>query len=180
MYDGKTQLLIKNPIDRYLINSPMLPDMKKNADGSLTLYIQKDSPGKDKEVELAARAGRPDLPGDAPVLAEDRGAVDPAAGRRDLAAACGEARRLTIDWVEKSDLRCPSPSANSGYAAARLRMIRSLTSHRRWEQRLGYQLYFVCEDGSRLPSADRTPARHAAGGEFVHRRNARVKALASA
>ena len=49
MYDGKTQLLIKNPINRYLINSPMLPDMKKNADGSLTLYIQKDSPGKDKE-----------------------------------------------------------------------------------------------------------------------------------
>ena len=25
MYDGKTQLLIKNPINRYLINSPMLP-----------------------------------------------------------------------------------------------------------------------------------------------------------
>ncbi|QLQ26045.1 MAG: DUF1254 domain-containing protein [Dechloromonas sp.] len=50
MYDGKTQLLIKNPIDRYLINSPMLPGMKKNKDGSLTLYIQKDSPGKDKEA----------------------------------------------------------------------------------------------------------------------------------
>jgi hypothetical protein len=49
MYDGKTQLLIKNPINRYLINSPMLPGMKKNKDGSLTLYIQKDSPGKDKE-----------------------------------------------------------------------------------------------------------------------------------
>jgi len=49
MYDGKTQLLIKNPINRYLINSPMLPDLKKNADGSLTLYIQKDSPGADKE-----------------------------------------------------------------------------------------------------------------------------------
>ena len=44
MYDGKTQLLIKNPIDRYLVNSPMLPDLKKNADGSLTLYIQKDEP----------------------------------------------------------------------------------------------------------------------------------------
>ena len=44
MYDGKTQLLIKNPIDRYLINSPMLPDLKKNADGSLTVYIQKDEP----------------------------------------------------------------------------------------------------------------------------------------
>ncbi|MCA9122265.1 MAG: DUF1254 domain-containing protein [Planctomycetaceae bacterium] len=49
MYDGKTQLLIKNPINRYLINSPMLPEMKKNTDGSLTLYIQKDSPGADKE-----------------------------------------------------------------------------------------------------------------------------------
>jgi hypothetical protein len=49
MYDGKSQLLIENPINRYLINSPMLPDMKKNADGSLTIYIQKNSPGKDKE-----------------------------------------------------------------------------------------------------------------------------------
>jgi hypothetical protein len=50
MYDGKSQLLIKNPINRYLINSPMLPGMKKNEDGSLTLYIQKDSPGADKEA----------------------------------------------------------------------------------------------------------------------------------
>jgi hypothetical protein len=50
MYDGKTQLLIKNPINRYLINSPMLPDMKKNDDGSVTLYIQKDTPGADKEA----------------------------------------------------------------------------------------------------------------------------------
>ena len=49
MYDGKSQLLIKNPINRYLINSPMLPNMKKNEDGSLTLYIQKNSPGADKE-----------------------------------------------------------------------------------------------------------------------------------
>jgi hypothetical protein len=49
MYDAKTQLLIKNPINRYLINSPMLPDLKKNADGSLTIYIQKSSPGADKE-----------------------------------------------------------------------------------------------------------------------------------
>jgi hypothetical protein len=49
MYDGKSQLLIENPINRYLINSPMLPNLRKNADGSLTLYIQKDSPGKDKE-----------------------------------------------------------------------------------------------------------------------------------
>jgi hypothetical protein len=50
MYDGKSQLLIKNPINRYLINSPMLPHLKKNADGSITLYIQKDSPGPAKEA----------------------------------------------------------------------------------------------------------------------------------
>src|ERR1700733_9616287 len=49
MYDGKSQFLIDNPINRYLLNSPMLSDMKTNPDGSLTLYIQKDSPGKDKE-----------------------------------------------------------------------------------------------------------------------------------
>jgi hypothetical protein len=50
MYDGKTQLLIENPINRYLINSPMLPAMKTNADGSLTIHIQNKSPGADKEA----------------------------------------------------------------------------------------------------------------------------------
>jgi hypothetical protein len=49
MYDGKTQLLIQNPINRYLINSPMLSGLKKGKDGSVTLYIQNKSPGKDKE-----------------------------------------------------------------------------------------------------------------------------------
>jgi hypothetical protein len=50
MYDGKSQYLIQNPINRYLINSPMLSSMNKNADGSLTIYMQKDSPGKAKEA----------------------------------------------------------------------------------------------------------------------------------
>lgn len=50
MYDGKTQLLIENPINRYLINSSMLPEMKKNPDGSLTIHIQKTSPGPEKEA----------------------------------------------------------------------------------------------------------------------------------
>lgn len=49
MYYGDSQLLVENPINRYLVNSPMLPDMKKNTDGSLTIYIQHKSPGKDKE-----------------------------------------------------------------------------------------------------------------------------------
>ena len=87
MYDGKSQFLIKNPINRYLINSPMLPAMKKNADGSLTLYIQKDSSGHGQGSQLAPRAERHDLSRDAAVLAEDRSAVDPAAGQRHLEAA---------------------------------------------------------------------------------------------
>jgi hypothetical protein len=50
MYHGKTQLLVKNPINRYLINSPMLPHMKLGSDGSLTIYVQSKSPGADKEA----------------------------------------------------------------------------------------------------------------------------------
>jgi hypothetical protein len=50
MYDGKTQLLVANPINRYLINSTMLPKLKLEPDGSLPIYIQKDSPGSDKEA----------------------------------------------------------------------------------------------------------------------------------
>ena len=49
MYDGISNLLVKNPIERYLVNSPMLPEMSLADDGSLTIYIQHDSPGPDKE-----------------------------------------------------------------------------------------------------------------------------------
>jgi hypothetical protein len=49
MYELPESLLVANPIDRYLINSPMLPNMKMDADGGLTLYIQHESPGKDLE-----------------------------------------------------------------------------------------------------------------------------------
>ena len=49
MYQLPESLLVANPIDRYLINSPMLPDMKMDTDGGLTLYIQHESPGKDME-----------------------------------------------------------------------------------------------------------------------------------
>lgn len=49
MYDLPASLLVPNPLRRYLINSPMLPDLKRDADGGLTLYLQHESPGKDKE-----------------------------------------------------------------------------------------------------------------------------------
>ena len=50
MYDGKTQLFIHNPLERYLLNSSMMDQFSKEEDGSITFYIQKDSPGKDKEA----------------------------------------------------------------------------------------------------------------------------------
>jgi hypothetical protein len=49
MYELPGSWLVANPINRYLINSPMLPELKKNADGGLTMYIQNESPGKELE-----------------------------------------------------------------------------------------------------------------------------------
>jgi hypothetical protein len=58
LYKMPESLLAANPINRYLINSPMLPQLKKDGDGGLTLYIQNESPGKDKEANwLPAPSG---------------------------------------------------------------------------------------------------------------------------
>jgi hypothetical protein len=58
LYELPESLLYANPVNRYLINSAMLPDLKKDADGGITLYIQHESPGKDKESNwLPAPAG---------------------------------------------------------------------------------------------------------------------------
>jgi hypothetical protein len=50
MYEMPQSLLTANPINRYLINSPMLPQLQRDSDGGLTLLIQNVSPGKDKEA----------------------------------------------------------------------------------------------------------------------------------
>lgn len=58
MYRLPESLLVANAINRYLINSPMLPDLKKDTDGGITLYVQNVSPGADKESNwLPAPAG---------------------------------------------------------------------------------------------------------------------------
>lgn len=49
MYELPQSLLVANPINRYLLNSPMLPQCVKDADGGLTFYVQNKSPGKEKE-----------------------------------------------------------------------------------------------------------------------------------
>ena len=49
MYELPSSLLVANPLNRYLLNSPMMPTFKKDKDGGLTFYIQYKSPGKEKE-----------------------------------------------------------------------------------------------------------------------------------
>ncbi|HEX3547956.1 MAG TPA: DUF1254 domain-containing protein [Mycobacterium sp.] len=49
MYELPQSLLVANPINRYLINSPMLPSLVPDTDGGYTFYIQSESPGIDKE-----------------------------------------------------------------------------------------------------------------------------------
>jgi len=50
MYELPQSLLVANPMNRYLINSPMLSSLIKDPDGGITLYIQNESPGVDKEA----------------------------------------------------------------------------------------------------------------------------------
>jgi hypothetical protein len=49
MYDGATQLFVRNPLERYLLNSTMLDDFVLDDNGSLVLYLGKDSPGAELE-----------------------------------------------------------------------------------------------------------------------------------
>jgi len=56
MYDEQ-MFFVENPLHRYSV-SPR-NDLRRNADGSIDLYVQKDSPGKDKEPNwLPAPAGK--------------------------------------------------------------------------------------------------------------------------
>ena len=58
MYELPESLLVANPIDRYLLNSPMLADFVRDDDGGVTFYVQHDSPGVVKEPNwLPAPAG---------------------------------------------------------------------------------------------------------------------------
>lgn len=50
MYELPASLLVANSINRYLLNSPMIPQFTRDADGGITFYIQNESPGGDKET----------------------------------------------------------------------------------------------------------------------------------
>jgi hypothetical protein len=56
MYDDK-YFFVNNPLNRYSISPRQ--NLKTNPDGSTDLYIQKDTPGSDKETNwLPAPAGK--------------------------------------------------------------------------------------------------------------------------
>lgn len=58
MYEQPSSLLVANPLNRYLLNSPMMDQFKRDPDGGLTLLLQHESPGPDKESNwLPAPAG---------------------------------------------------------------------------------------------------------------------------
>jgi len=59
LYQLPASLLYANALNRYLINSPMLQSLKRDADGGLTLYVQHDSPGADKEPDWLPAPGGP-------------------------------------------------------------------------------------------------------------------------
>ena len=56
MYELPASLLVANPLNRYLLNSTMLPQFQRAADGGLTLLIQNTSPGKRQGRQLVACA----------------------------------------------------------------------------------------------------------------------------
>ena len=105
MYDAN-YFFVANPINRYSISARQ--NLKANADGSIDLYIQKHSPGADKESQLAARAGRQVRPDAADVLAERKIALD---HQRDVVAAGSQEERRPgrLDVVPlDQDLLCIS------------------------------------------------------------------------
>ena len=48
MYDGKSQSLVANPIDRFQITSDMLPKLSKDDEGNVTVHIQHEAPGEEQ------------------------------------------------------------------------------------------------------------------------------------
>jgi hypothetical protein len=49
VYDG-SMLLYANPLNRYVINSPLVDQLIKDEDGGFTLCVQHESPGAGKEA----------------------------------------------------------------------------------------------------------------------------------
>ena len=93
LYELPSSLLHANPINRYLINSPMLADLKRDADGGVTFYVSNTSPGANLEFELASGARRTILGDTAPVLAKSGGTQRAVEAANDTGCGCGRQPR---------------------------------------------------------------------------------------
>jgi hypothetical protein len=105
---------VANPLNRYLINSPMLPQLEKDFDGGLTVALQNGSPGTDKEANWLPAPKGPFMIGHALLLAEGGSAdrsMDRAAAAED-AIAPGSGK-IIANPVET----CRLPRIHGMYAA---------------------------------------------------------------
>ena len=59
LYDLPQSLLYANPLNRYLINSPMLAGLEHDEDGGVTLYVQNETPGAAKKANWLPAAKGP-------------------------------------------------------------------------------------------------------------------------
>jgi hypothetical protein len=98
MYD-KDYFFVDNPLNRYTLSQRN--KLKANPDGSVDLYIQAESPGKDKESNWLPASKDDFHPDDAAVLAEGKAAVD---HRRQLEDPRGQGSR-------RRSLRVRAPGA---------------------------------------------------------------------
>jgi hypothetical protein len=102
MYDGKTQLLIENPINRYF---DQLADAARHEEECRWLShtaSPKKFTWRRQGVQLVAGAEWRNLPGHAAILAEDRSSIDPAPRQRHLAAARHQARVVNVANLRRS------------------------------------------------------------------------------
>ena len=100
MYNGE-YFFVDNPLNRYTVSSRS--KFKTNADGSVDIYIQNESPGKDKEANWLPAPKDKFILMLRLVLAEGKAALD---HRRQLEDSAGEAgivrERVTAGRVSRA------------------------------------------------------------------------------
>ena len=109
MYDDVTKLTVPNEINRYSLGGG--DTIERNADGSFTLIIQRENPGKDRESNWLPAPAGPFLSHPSQLCAGARSRARPANGRRVPGAAEADPRHIA--------------------AAARPRRSRNLAARRR-------------------------------------------------